>query len=408
MTAPKLLTAAAVLLLPFAAAADSPESRLRFEHQFIDRDLPGDVPWGYGTPALADFDGDGDLDFACGVRGGSIHWFEYRAAEPWVRHELAELPLRMLGATSSDIDRDGHTDLVTGGYWFRNPGNPREQAFEAFRYDSTIRNEIHDVVMADLSGDGREDLVVLGDRDGLYWYEVPDEPRADRDWPRHTITRDVLRDREAIHSGIFPRGYGDLDNDGDVDLVLPDRWLENRASGTEWVKHSLPFGKRGPWGLSSRSWVVDMDRDGDLDIVTVDGDQTNSRAAWLESDGGETPEFTAHFLPQRAPGERGSFHSLAVADFSGNGQLDVFTVEQEDQTIPPKGAAPRWYLWENHDGEFVERVILDSGLGGHDALVGDVDGDGDPDICSKIWKRWRGNRNDGREHVDFLENRRGE
>lgn len=35
-----------------------------FTHHFTTRDMPGDSGWGYGTPALADFDSDGDLDFA--------------------------------------------------------------------------------------------------------------------------------------------------------------------------------------------------------------------------------------------------------------------------------------------------------------------------------------------------------
>jgi hypothetical protein len=52
---------------------------------------------------------------------------------------------------------------------------------------------------------------------------------------------------------------------------------------------------------------------------------------------------------------------------------------------------------------FVERVILDARLGGHEAVAGDVDGDGDLDLCGKLW-RPRQNANGGRNHVDSLEN----
>ena len=55
-------------------------------------------------------------------------------------------------------------------------------------------------------------------------------------------------------------------------------------------------------------------------------------------------------------------------------------------------------------GKFVERVILDANLGGHEAVVGDVDGDGDLDICSKLWRPKQDNGNDGRNHFDYLEN----
>ncbi|NHE58825.1 FG-GAP repeat domain-containing protein [Cyclobacterium plantarum] len=150
-----------------------------------------------------------------------------------------------------------------------------------------------------------------------------------------------------------------------------------------------------------------MDKDGDKDIVIADSDQTACRIAWLENDGLDSPTFKAHYLPVTAPGTNGSFHSLALADFDGDGDMDIFTVEQEDPTIFPEGRGPRWYIWENMDGkggEFEERVIFDGNLGGHDALIGDIDGDGDPDIVSKIWKRWPGNANGGKEHVSWLEN----
>ena len=403
----RLLLASACLLLVLPSPLRAQIGPDRFEHHFITRDLPGDKTWGYGTPALADFDDDGDLDFAVSVRQERIYWFAYEGAARWQRRVLGRIPIRSLGSTTMDVDRDGWTDMIVGGYWYRNPGPPHDQPFTRYRYDRSIDTEIHDMVTADVDGDDRLDLVVSGDEEGAYWYRVPAEPAADEDWPRTPITRAVLDSSDDIHATFFPGGVKDLDADGDADVVMPDRWLENESSGQSWTPHDLPFGKRGPWGLSARSVVVDLDRDGDQDIVLTDADQQQSRAAWLESDGGGTPRFTAHYLPQQASGQRGSFHSLAVADFDGDADLDIFTVEQEDGSIFPEGASPRWYIWENLDGQaehFAERVIYDGRLGGHDALTGDVDGDGDIDIVSKIWKRWADNANAGREHADFLEN----
>ena len=68
---------------------------------------------------------------------------------------------------------------------------------------------------------------------------------------------------------------------------------------------------------------------------------------------------------------------------------------------------PRWFIWENTDGKgsaFVERVILDAKLGGHEAVAADVDGDGDIDLCAKLWSPRNDNANGGRNHADYLEN----
>jgi VCBS repeat protein len=379
-----------------------------FEHHYITQDLPGKSDWGYGCPTLADFDNDGDLDYSFSRLEG-IYWFENQDSETWLRHDVGKLAIVSLGADTMDVDGDGWVDIVVGGYWYRNSQNPKNIQFERYQYDNRIKTDVHDVVMADMDGDGKDDVVVTGEGEGLFWYAIPGNPIQDWNWERTTVTLDVLIKNDRIHAGFFPKGIGDLDGDGDKDVVLPDRWLENKLKGEVWVKHQLPFGKRGPYGLSSRSWIVDLDKDGDNDIVMTDCDQQASRAAWLENHGEATPTFTAHFLPMTALGIRGSFHTLYVGDLDNDGDKDILTCDQEDDTLPPEGATPRWYIWENistsSDVKFVEKVILDNKIGGHDALVGDADGDGDLDIFSKVWNLWPGSANNGVEHGDFLENK---
>jgi FG-GAP-like repeat len=380
-----------------------------FRHHFIATDIPmtTDTQWGFGTPVLADFDRDGDLDFAVSVRDEKMFWYENRGTDNWVRHEVGDMPVGQLGAAALDVDHDGWTDIVTGGYWFRNLGAGGGGRFRRLRYDPAIAAEVHDVVVADVDGDGRPEVVIGGDQYGCAWYKIPANPTGESRWPKHMVTLAPLKQKDRIHGGLSPGGVKDLDGDGDADIVMTDRWLENRGGGTEWVEHKLPFGKRGPYGLSSRAWIADINQDGHNDIVMTDSDQQESRAAWLESDGKRPPTFKIHWLPNSVPGVRGSFHSLAVADFDGDGDLDILTAEQED--LLPKGSQPRWFLWENTDGrgvKFVQRVIFNGRLGGHDIIVGDIDGDGDLDVVSKIWKRWPGNANGDRFHADWFENLR--
>ncbi len=381
-----------------------------FRHHYITTDIHQTKPSSccYGTPVLADFDKDGDLDYAFSTRGEGLYWFENKGSNNWQQRVAAQTGLSQLGAAGMDVDRDGWPDIVVGGLWFRNPRTPSRTPFVPYTFDSTVKGEIHDVVAADVDGDGVDDIVLYGENFGCYWYRVPPHPEQTSNWPRVLITLAGLnKGPSRIHSGIAPHGVADLDGDGDADIALPDRWLENRERGTQWIEHKLPFGKIGPYGLSSRAWIADINRDGHADIVIADSDQKACRIAWLKSDGAKPPSFLPQPLPLTAAGTRGSFHSLAVADFDGDGDLDILTAEQEDPTIAPQGASPRWYIWENIDGkgrDFRERVIYDGRLGGHDVIIGDIDGDGDLDFASKIWRRSAESANNGRFHADWFEN----
>jgi hypothetical protein len=51
-----------------------------------------------------------------------------------------------------------------------------------------------------------------------------------------------------------------------------------------------------------------------------------------------------------------------------------------------------------------EHVILDANLGGHEAVVGDVTGDGLPDVIAKPWAPHKANALGGKMFVVFLEN----
>jgi hypothetical protein len=93
-----------------------------------------------------------------------------------------------------------------------------------------------------------------------------------------------------------------------------------------------------------------------------------------------------------------------VGDLDGDRDLDIFSCEME---AVGGESPPRYYIWENLDGRgsvWREHVILDANLGGHAAVVGDVTGNGLPDIVAKPWAPRVQNAVGGRMFIVFLEN----
>ena len=374
------------VLLLAGLAVGAPE--MAFKHHFIDSALPGTA---WGQTALADMDGDGDLDFITGRRGGDILWYEFVSASAWKKHLLGKESPSDVGGAVMDVDRDGRPDFVAGGAWYR---HAKEGPFTRHVFDAALTN-VHDLVVADLDKDGRPDVITMSDRNDLRWYRIPDDPAAP--WERREIG-------PSVHAGVVAC---DVDRDGDLDVVRSNAWFENDGRGGGWTIHeNIPFGRPAPpYPNATRGWAVDMDRDGDLDLVMTTNEIKSPEIAWLENADGKGGRWTRHDL---APGDkavRGAYHSLAVADVDLDGDPDVFTCEMEG--IPGE-RPPRWFVWENLDGKggrWAERVILDAGLGGHEVVAGDVDRDGDIDFCGKLWSPRKDNANGGRNHADFLENR---
>jgi len=230
-----------------------------------------------------------------------------------------------------------------------------------------------------VDGDGRLDLLAMGEQGGVWWYKVPAD--ATKKW-------EGTRIGDARHSGL---SAGDIDGDKDLDVVVGNWWYENKdGRGREWVKHeNIPFeGVRyNKYGMAPQTKLGDIDGDGDLDVAITDGENDKAKVAWMENADGKGGKWVAHVLAEN----RGALHSLALADFDLDGDLDLFTCEMEI------GGSGRWFVYENVDGKaktMREHIIL-TNVPGHETVAGDVDGDGDIDLCSKPWN--------GDRHV-FLEN----
>ncbi|MDA1272472.1 MAG: VCBS repeat-containing protein [Verrucomicrobia bacterium] len=173
--------------------------------------------WGQniGQTALADVDRDGDLDWIAGNASharqntAEICWWEFQGPDKWVRHPIG-VGNTDVGGAAFDVNGDGWVDFVAGSKLLLNSREPKAVPFQVFDIGAI---HSHDTEFADVNGDGKMDLIANSDKTGLYWYEIPPDPRAV--WYAHMI--DTIQSHK-VHGGVAPKAVGDIDGDGDIDI----------------------------------------------------------------------------------------------------------------------------------------------------------------------------------------------
>ena len=319
-----------------------------------------------GQTSLVDMDQDGDLDWIVGSSAGTAWWFEYKNADEWIMHVIGEDAMTEAGGASFDVDGDGLIDHVAGQTWYKNNGT----SFTRYENKAMISR---DNAAADINGDGKKDVVSMSEADGLNWYNCSEKP--EKKWPRVKIG-------DGLHTGITPNAIGDMDGDGDNDIVRGNGWYENvDGTGGKWQPH---LGMRfltgeGQYPFSSRSWLYDMDGDGDNDVIQVECDLPNCRIAWLANKQ-KGLNWYVYYVDVNTLQD---IQSLVVADFDNDGDMDIFA----GGGALTKDFHKKCYIWENTDGkgEKWEKHELLADYECYDAVGGDVDGDGDIDICGTSW-----------------------
>jgi hypothetical protein len=314
-----------------------------------------DNPAAVGITGLADFDHDGDLDFASGQRGGQMQWWEYCSPDHWAQHVVGSGHSSPGGGNAVDADGDGWVDLVAGDSWYRNPQNPRED--ESWDRHGIGVAGAEDVAVGDIDGDGKQDVVWV-------WGEIDPQWRRPGMDPSQPWPMGATFEHRQQQGGFI----ADIDGDHDHDVLVGKQyWYRNvDGGGKQWETVNFP----NQFDDSPLVTVGDIDGDGDMDFAMCT--HFGARVAWFENTDGEGTQMSMHLLASN----KNKLHAVFALDFDNDGDLDIYSGEST-------GTA---WIWDNTDGKgtFIERAISKTARG-HDARVGDVDCDGDLDIVGKPW-----------------------
>ncbi len=282
-----------------------------FEYQFV---------------SSADIDGDGDLDIlSTALAEDIVVWYENldglgNFSGRKNINTNRDLPLTVFAA---DLDNDGDLDTYSSSKydgvvaWYENKTGVGD-----FTEEHIITNQASVTTWAhatDIDNDGDLDMLatVAGDQ-SIYWYENLDGLGS---FGLANLIDNNLTGPQVIIAD-------DLDGDGDMDTLLIEfggdtiSWYENLDGlGSFGVKNIITTTVNAPIHIVT----VDLDNDGDQDVVTVFGGDT---IAWYENDG--LGNFGAQQIITLTAE---SLISIDVADFDGDGYKDVVSASISDDKV---------------------------------------------------------------------------
>jgi hypothetical protein len=155
----------------------------------------------------------------------------------------------------------------------------------------------------------------------------------------------------------FGAAAGDIDGDGDVDVV----YLNDDRPSTVWRNTVLGLWNTGQalGNANSRAGVlVDVDGDGHRDLA-IANDDGQANTIWLNDGGGDFTD-SGQILGDQ------SSHDIATGDFDGDGHMDLVVANAD---------APSAIWLNDGDGDFTLGAVFPGTSAMEAVVVGDLDGD---------------------------------
>ena len=291
-----------------------------------------------------------------------------------------------------DLDGDGKPDLaVLNGSdgtvdVYRNLGTNGPLAGASFAPPVVLTiaggaNSFSGLALADLVGDGRLDILVGGySLNHVAIFQNLSSPGG--------LTTNSFGGEVDLAVSGYPSSIAVADLDGDG---LPDIVTANQQGNTVSILKNL--GGSGPISAGSfappvsfatgpNPWnvfIVDIDGDGKPDVVTLDQGSANHKISILRNlgvvDGITTNSFAA--AVDLAGADTGE--TLAVGDLDGDGKPDLVAGSYTGRTIAVyRNTSVAGSITTN---SFAAPVVFSIGASVHTIALGDMDGDGKPDVA---------------------------
>jgi hypothetical protein len=331
--------------------------------------------------AVGDVDRDGLPDLLIGGLGEDALFLNRTVPGGMIRFEKRALPGRRSArdwTTSialADADADGHLDAYIARYLEIDPTDP------PIGHVGDIPCRYHgiDVMCGPHGLPPQPDVLLMGTDDDAFFRDA-------------SVASGVRAVPPAFGLGVL---FMDLDLDGWPDLYIandsvPNTLLRNRGDGRFEDVSRLSGAANDLSGRPQAGMGVDagdVDRDGDLDLVVTNfSDESN---ALYRNDGGLLFRDVSAAMALAAPSRDKLGWGVHLADFDSDGRLDLYVSNGHvyPQADDPRGAggyAQKQQLFMGQpDGKFGPDVFADERLWrGRASVRGDLDGDGDLDLLT--------------------------
>ena len=297
----------------------------------------------------------------------------------WKRHSIG-IPDRAT-ISVSDLNGDGMTDVVVsqgrrnnpkpsdGVYWFEAPDWNYQRLSDPSK---PIRWSLSQTV-GDIDNDGDVDVIALSfDYSNVYLSINPGPALVNEPWPTIIIKSATKSHRDGERVELV-----DIDNDGYLDVLFPRgspkevRVLFNPSGVVTDVWKDKYIGAHD--GSDAHDVLgVDIDKDGDLDVVVASGDGTPGTGSvyWYEHPDGNPRDGS--WLRHKVSSNSTNYGGLQIYDVDKDGRQDILVTESH--------GSPGDIMWYKNPSDSTlnwTKFIIGKQYAPHAGLIVDVDNDGD-------------------------------